>query len=118
MTTRRSLRARPGGVIRLTIHSRAVLAACWMPAVRGGGLFVPTDEDHALADRVCLVVSLMGAPPVPVMGEVVWVTPPGAVGHRVQGVGVRFEDDDNARRLRDAIGAQLPEAGGAQRYTF
>jgi len=97
-------------VIRVAMHSRPLLAACHMPGIRGEGLFVPGVSGRALYDRVCLVVSLMGAPAVPVMGRVVWVCPAQAVGHRMQGIGVQFEDDAQARLVRDHIRTLLPAA--------
>ena len=106
----RRKRARPaGGLIRVSIHSRAVLAACHMPGIKHGGLFVPTREIYSLFDPVCLVVSLMNMPEIPVMGRVVWLTPEGAVGHREQGIGVQFDDDDHARLLREHIRQTLPD---------
>lgn len=93
-------RARPAGdLLRVSIHCGALLARCALPAVKGGGLFVPTTADYELGDRVVLLVTLLENPMTPVMGRVVWVTPAGAVGHRQQGVGVQFDDDDNGRRL-------------------
>ena len=109
----------PPEVIRFSIHSRAMLAACHMPALRGGGLFVPTDEAYELNDEVCLAVSIMNEPLIPVMGRVVWITPDGAVGHRTQGIGVQFEDDDHARLLRAHIAHFLPPAEQVVRsHTF
>ncbi|MEY3202139.1 MAG: hypothetical protein RIR70_1689 [Pseudomonadota bacterium] len=106
-------------VIRVAIHSRAMLAACHMKNVRGEGLFVPEATGFGLYDPVCLVVSLMGEPEVPVMGKVVWVTPSGAVGHRVEGIGVAFDEDAQARLLRAHIHALLAEHEGPRgTHTF
>ena len=106
--SRRKRAAKAGGVVRVALQSRAMLAASVMPAVRGGGLFVPTDTDYQLGDKLCLVVSLMDQPAVPVMGRVIWVTPEGAFGHRLRGAGLQLEDDDNGRRLNAAIAELLP----------
>ncbi len=100
----------PPALIRVNLNSRVSLAACNMPAVKGGGLFVPEVPDlpaYRLGDTVCLLVSLMNAPAIPVMGKVVWITPLGAVGHRLPGLGVRFADDLQAQRLRESIAMWL-----------
>ena len=117
--------ARPRGaagcVLNVSIHSRAVLGECAMPAVEGVGLFVPTDAPFELDDPVCLAVSLMNQPVIPVMGRVIWITPEGAVGHRTQGVGVQVDQDDNGRRLREAIALLLPDdapEGRLRSHTF
>ncbi len=124
---KKSATSRPRGaagcVLNVSIQSRAVLGACAMPAVQGGGLFVPTDTPFELNDRVCLAVSLMNQPVIPVMGHVIWITPEGAVGHRTQGVGVQIDQDDNGRRLREAIALLMPDetpddAGHLRSHTF
>lgn len=122
MKKTRNLR-RPGAmgldVIRVALTSRTLLASCYMPRIKGGGLFVPTQAPHTLGDTVCLAVSLMDAPMVPVLGRVVWVTPAGAVGHRPQGLGVQFIEDAQAGILRQHIQQLLPpEAERIRRHTF
>ena len=43
-----------------------------------------------------MLISLMDDPhKLPVAGRVVWMTPPGCHGNRVQGVGVQFKDDES-----------------------
>jgi len=46
--------ARPG-VFTLTIRSKAALYAAWMPLLRGGGIFLPSNRCHALGEEVEIV---------------------------------------------------------------
>ena len=47
------------GVLSLTIKDRAVLYAAYMPFVRYGGLFVPTNKKYELGEEVFILLALM-----------------------------------------------------------
>ena len=86
-------------ILTLTLKDKAQLYAAYMPFVRNGGLFITTSKTYRLGDEVFMLLSLMDEPErIPVAGKVVWVTPKGAQGNRVAGVGVQFNDGDNTAR--------------------
>lgn len=89
-----------GGILSLTIKDKAILYSAYMPFIKHGGLFIPTNKDYKLGDEVFLLLNLMDEPDkIPVAGKVIWITPKGAQGNRQAGVGVQFSDqDDTARR--------------------
>ena len=74
-------------ILNLTIKDKAVLYAAYMPFVKHGGLFIPTNKSYKLGDDE--------PEKIPVAGKVVWVTPKGAQGNRAAGIGVQFSDQDN-----------------------
>lgn len=83
-------------ILNLTIKDKAVLYAAYMPFVRHGGLFIPTNKSYRLGDEIFMLLNLMDEPEkIPVAGKVVWVTPKGAQGNRAAGIGVQFSDQDN-----------------------
>ena len=88
------------GILSLTIKDKAILYSAYMPFIKNGGLFIPTNKDYKLGDEVFLLLNLMDEPDkIPVAGKVIWITPKGAQGNRQAGVGVQFSDqDDTARR--------------------
>lgn len=87
---------RQGGILSLTIKDKSSLYAAYMPFVKNGGLFIPTNKTYQLGDEVFMLLSLMDDPEkIPVAGKIVWVTPKGAQGNRVAGIGVQFSDQDN-----------------------
>jgi len=95
--------------LSLTIRDDDTLRSAYMAWLENGGLFVPTEQDYRIGQRVYLLVTLPGeSERLPVDGEVVWLTPAGA-GHRVAGIGVHFAADDGA--LRERIEARLASAG-------
>ena len=54
---------------------------------------------NQLGDEVFMLLKLMDEPEkIPVAGKVVWVTPKGAQGNKVAGVGVQFNDEDDIAR--------------------
>lgn len=84
------------GILSLTIKDKAVLYAAYMPFVKNGGLFIPTNKTYKLGDEVFMLLNLMEEPEkLPVAGKVVWVTPRGAQGNRAAGIGVQFSDQDD-----------------------
>ncbi len=91
-------------VVQLSIRESDALYEAYIPLFTDGGLFVPTAREHKLGDDVYLLVTLPDAPErYPVAGSVAWVTPPRAVGHRVQGVGIKFPGDEKSRQLKVKI---------------
>ena len=95
------------GILSLTIKDRAVLYAAYMPFVRNGGLFVPTNKRYELGEEVFILLALMDEPEkIPINGKVVWITPKGAQGNRQAGIGVQFSEADfaAATKIEDHLG--------------
>ncbi|MFT0212430.1 PilZ domain-containing protein [Pseudomonas sp. F1_0610] len=82
-------------ILNLTIKDKAVLYATYMPFIKNGGLFIPTNKNYKIGDDVFLLLTLMEEPDkLPVTGKVIWITPTGAQGNRAAGVGVQFGPND------------------------
>jgi type IV pilus assembly protein PilZ len=72
------------GILSLTIKDKSVLYAAYMPFIKNGGLFIPTNKSYKLGDEVFMLLNLMDeAEKIPV--AVAWIT--GAQGNRAAGVG-------------------------------
>jgi type IV pilus assembly protein PilZ len=79
------------GVMSLAIRDKNTLFAAYMPFLKNGGIFIPTDKPFELGDEVFLLLSLMDDPErYPVTGKVVWITPKAALGNRPMGIGIQF----------------------------
>ena len=103
--------ARSQGILSLTIKDKGALYAAYMPFVKSGGLFIPTNKDYKLGDELFMLLKLMEeTEKLPVVGKVIWVTPKGAQGNRVAGVGVQFASDQDGSDARKKIETYL---GGA-----
>jgi type IV pilus assembly protein PilZ len=101
-------------VLSLAIKEKAALYAAYMPYLRNGGIFVPTNKPYQLGDEVYLILTLMDDPTkLPIAGKVIWVSPAGG-GSRQPGIGVHFPADEgglNARkRIEDVLGTALKSA--------
>jgi len=85
------------GILTLAIATVDELFACYMPFVKGGGLFVPTRKPFVMGDEVFLLLDLYDDPEkIPLAGKVVWITPTGVVTSRKQGIGVQLNADAEA----------------------
>lgn len=104
--------------LSLNIKDTTILHAAYMGYVKGGGMFIPTNRPYRMGDEIFLLISLMGeANRIPVAGKVVWVTPAGSQGSKVQGVGVQFKDDEGGKLARTRIEALLAGLGKLARPT-
>jgi type IV pilus assembly protein PilZ len=94
-------------VISIAIKDKQALYMAYMPFVKNGGLFVPTRKDYNLGDEMFLLVKIIDEiEPVSISGKVVWITPPGALGNRPEGVGVQFTGE-NAIKTKNLIESKL-----------
>jgi type IV pilus assembly protein PilZ len=102
-------------VLSLSIREKAALYAAFMPFVKNGGIFVPTNRPYQLGDDVYLILTLLDDPTkIPVAGKVVWISPSGGGASKTPGIGVQFPADDSGfsarKRIEDALGAALRSA--------
>ncbi len=108
---------RQGGILSLAIRDKSSLYAAYMPFVKNGGLFIPTNKKYKLGDEVFMLLTLMEeTEKLPVAGEIVWVTPAGAEGARIAGIGVQFSNQDNGS-VRNKIETYLAGALKSDRQT-
>lgn len=92
------------GVLSLNIKDKNALYGAYMPYLKDGGLFVPTNKMYAIGDEVFMLITLLDEPDkLAVPGRVVWITPPGSAGNRPTGIGVQFNDEGKARNKIDTL---------------
>lgn len=112
-----SSNAQQGGILSLAIKDKSSLYAAYMPFVKNGGLFIPTNKKYNLGDEVFMLLTLMEeTEKLPVAGKIVWITPTGAEGGRVTGIGVQFSNQDNGA-VRNKIETYLAGALKSDRQT-
>jgi type IV pilus assembly protein PilZ len=108
---------RQGGILSLAIKDKSSLYAAYMPFVKNGGLFIPTNKKYQIGDEVFMLLTLMEeTEKLPVAGKIVWVTPAGAQGARIAGIGVQFSNQDNGS-VRTKIETYLAGALKSDRQT-
>ena len=47
------------GVLSLSIKERSALFAAYMPFIKGGGLFIPTNKTYKMGEEVFMLLTLM-----------------------------------------------------------
>lgn len=105
-------------VLSLAIKEKAALYTAYMPFLKNGGIFVPTNKSYKLGDEIYLILTLLDDPnKFPIAGKVAWVTPAGAGNNKSQGIGVHFPDDETGTRLRLRIEELLGAAIRSSRPT-
>lgn len=105
------------GILSLTIRDKGALYSAYMPFVKNGGLFIATPRAFRLGDEVFMLLTLMEEKErMPIAGRVVWITPKGAPGNRMAGIGVQFSDLDKGQ-TRNKIENYLAGALKSDRQT-
>ena len=105
------------GILSLTIKDKAALYAAYMPFIKNGGLFIPTNKAYNLGDEVFMLLTLMeDKERLPVAGKIIWMTPAGAQGNKTAGIGVQFGAQDNGL-TRGKIETYLAGAMKSDRIT-
>jgi type IV pilus assembly protein PilZ len=99
-------------VLSLAIKEKAALYAAYMPYLKFGGVFVPTQKPYQIGDEIYLILSLMDdQSKYPIAGKVAWITPPSANNNKAQGIGVHFPSDESGQRaklrIEEILGAAL-----------
>ncbi len=107
-------------VLSLAIKEKAALYAAYMPYLKNGGIFVPTNRPYKLGDEVYLILTIMDDPTkYPIAGRVVWISPAGGTA-RTPGIGVHFPGDESGiaarRRIEEVLGAAIKS--GRQTHTI
>lgn len=93
--------------VSLHYANRDDLHAAYMPFIKNGALFIATSKTFGLGDLINLKIQFMNEPKIHMsQGHVVWVTPAGAQGGMLAGVGVQF-DKEEAGQLRKIIDTYL-----------
>jgi type IV pilus assembly protein PilZ len=106
------------GILSLAIKDKGALYNSYMPFIRNGGLFVPTNKRYGLGDEVFILLTLMEEKDrIPVAGKVVWVTPAGAQGNRAAGIGVQFSEGADGEQAKTKIETFLAGMLNADRPT-
>jgi len=105
------------GILSLNIKDKSALYAAYMPYVKNGGLFIPTNKNYTLGDEVFMLLSLMDDKErLPVAGKIIWVTPQGAQSNKSAGIGVQFSELDKGQ-TRNKVENYLAAALKSERQT-
>lgn len=113
----KNLSAPKPGVLSLAIKEKAALYAAYMPFIKGGGLFIPTNKPFKIGEEVFMLLSLIDDPmKLKVVGQVVWITPT-SQANRPQGIGVQFSEKDGGQEAKNKIEALLGNALKSSRPT-
>lgn len=103
-------------ILSFAIKDKNALYAAYMPFVKNGGLFIPTNKRYQLGDELFLLLQLMQeSERIPVAGKIVWITPIGAEGNRAVGVGIQFSDQDKGiarRKIEEYLAGALESDRG------
>lgn len=92
-------------IISYEFSNLSLLQNALMSFVRDGAVFIPTDQDFHLGDKVKAVVSLPnGDGQFTFTGEIIWITPKSVHNARHHpGVGVQCGDAEGEAFLKHAL---------------
>jgi type IV pilus assembly protein PilZ len=104
----------------VSISDRRELYKCYMPFIKGGGLFIPFTEDMnqsklVIGQKIFLLFSMLDSKnKVPIHGKVVWIQKGGIY----KGYGIAFGDTPAMKSLKDSIEEQISDLLAKKEPTF
>lgn len=105
------------GMVTLHIQSKDELYQSYLPFLKNGGIFVPTEKSYQLGDEVFVMLTLLDDKKEAVSGKVAWVNPRATQGNRPAGIGVHFGEIDQGK-MKQKIEAYLAGALDSEKSTF
>lgn len=108
------------GILSLKISDQNMLYHCFMPFLKNGGLFIPTNKTYEIGEEVFILLTLLDeAEKIPVAGTIAWITPSGAQGNQAAGVGIHFsEENGGANVVRGKIENYLVDKLKSDKTTY
>ena len=103
-------------VLSVSIKDKKTLHSAFMPFLKNGGIFVPTENRYLVGDEVFLILKLLDDAQFAVSGVVSWTTPSGAQASRTAGVGIHLQGAEGAK-LKEYVQAELADFPQPQRPT-
>ncbi|MBY0346041.1 MAG: PilZ domain-containing protein [Neisseriaceae bacterium] len=91
-------------ILQLNLRDKNALRALYMPFLRNGGIFIPTETPYKLGDEIYVLLTLTEENSrIPLQGQVVWITPKGMQGNRIEGVGIKFYETEAGQQARRTL---------------
>ncbi|MBF0218905.1 MAG: PilZ domain-containing protein [Gammaproteobacteria bacterium] len=88
--------ATQGGMLNIHIPEKSILYMAYMPFLKNGGIFIPSQKRYELGEEIFLFLTLIeDKEKIPVACKVVWMTPKGAQGGKKFGIGVEFNKESS-----------------------
>lgn len=104
-------------IIQLRLADKAALHRAYMPFLKPGGLFVPSDRPYRLGDEIFVLLVLPEEETRrPFAGKVVWINT-SASPERPLGVGAAFMEGAASEGLKSRIEVLLAGYSGAEKAT-
>jgi len=100
------------------ITNPAELNASYMPFIKDGGLFIPTNKIFSIGDHVVIELRLPDKnDPIIIAGKVVWINPKNALHHSLAGIGVQFMGNE-AKAIKSMIEGMLDKTLDVGNYVY
>ncbi|MCK5662938.1 MAG: PilZ domain-containing protein [Thiotrichaceae bacterium] len=105
-------------MMSVNIPNEQMLYLSYLPFLKDGGLFIPTDKAYKLGDEIFLMLTLLqDSEKYPVPAKVVWINPKAAQGGRPAGIGVHFSGQKKDI-VRDKIESTLANKLNSDKRTY
>nr|CAA6822689.1 MAG: Type IV pilus assembly protein PilZ [uncultured Thiotrichaceae bacterium] len=84
--------------LSLVLSDQDELHSHYLPMLKGGGMFIPTNSELNFGDEVLVQIDLLSEKQkATVPGRVVWITPVGAQRSLMAGVGIQIMGKNRSR---------------------
>ncbi len=109
---------RGGGILNYPIKDIPMLYASYLPFIKNGGIFIPSNQSKKLGDDVFVAITLPGSSQrMPLNGKVVWLNQKAQAG-RPQGFAVQFGTDATGLQVKNEVERLLAGKIDSPQSTF
>lgn len=104
--------------LQYVIKNQVDLNLSYMPYIKDGGLFIPTNDTYHLGDHIIIDLQLPGhSETKEIAGKIIWITPPNSLYQIFPGIGVQFVGE-NAKSMHDIIKSSIDNTMDVGGYTY
>lgn len=105
-------------ILPLNLRNRDALLASYMPFLKHGGIFVPTEKTYTFGQELYVLLTVQDEQQrISLEGNVVWITPKTVVSNRMAGIGIQLSNNEAGREARKKIEGILGALLNATRPT-
>lgn len=104
--------------IAYNIQNQLELNLSYMPFVKNGGLFIPTNENYDLNSHITVQLKIPGHnDSYSLEGKVIWINPKNALYQVHPGIGIQFIGE-NAKSIHEIIKANIDNTLDVGGYVY
>ncbi len=103
--------------LTISIKDKSALYSAYMKFVINGGLFISTGHDYKIGQEISFSLNLMDETFYPIVGRIIWKTPPHSGSFKPNGIGIQFINPESLL-AKNKIESYLSDLSKSDKPTY